>query len=123
MDHRPFHAHGRHDHRRARHLHRDHVDDLTFPSRRTAGGTMRRVREVFDSVADRYDLMNDLMSLGLHRVWKRFALMHTGLRPGGTALDLGAGSGDLSLGLARQVGQDVTCIVAGADCKQVRPRQ
>ena len=66
----------------------------------------QRVREVFDSVADRYDLMNDLMSFGLHRVWKRFALMHTGLRSGGTALDLAAGSGDLSLGLARQVGQD-----------------
>jgi len=63
-----------------------------------------RVREVFDSVAQRYDLMNDLMSLGLHRAWKRFALMQTGLRDGDTALDLAAGSGDLSLGLARQVG-------------------
>lgn len=70
-----------------------------------------RVREVFDSVADRYDLMNDLMSVGLHRAWKRFALLHTGLRPGGVALDLAAGSGDLSLGLARQVGQD-GCVVS-----------
>ena len=64
-----------------------------------------RVREVFDSVADRYDVMNDLMSLGLHRLWKRFTLAHTGLRPGGRALDIAAGSGDLSLGLARQVGK------------------
>lgn len=71
----------------------------------------RRVREVFDSVADRYDLMNDLMSLGLHRVWKRFALLHTGLRPGQRALDLAAGSGDLSLGLAKQVGS-AGCVCA-----------
>jgi demethylmenaquinone methyltransferase/2-methoxy-6-polyprenyl-1,4-benzoquinol methylase len=70
------------------------------------GEKKHRVREVFDSVADRYDLMNDLMSLGLHRAWKRFALMHTGLRPGGAALDLAAGSGDLSLGMAQQVGHD-----------------
>lgn len=65
-----------------------------------------RVREVFDSVAERYDVMNDLMSLGLHRVWKRIALLHTGLRPGGRALDVAAGSGDLTRGLARQVGRD-----------------
>ena len=50
-----------------------------------------RVRGVFDSVADNYDLMNDLMSLGVHRLWKSFALARTGLRPGRTALDLAAG--------------------------------
>jgi demethylmenaquinone methyltransferase/2-methoxy-6-polyprenyl-1,4-benzoquinol methylase len=64
----------------------------------------RRVRDVFDSVAPRYDLMNDVMSGGLHRLWKRFALAHTGLRPGQQALDVAAGSGDLALGLARRVG-------------------
>lgn len=64
-----------------------------------------RVREVFDSVADRYDIMNDLMSLGLHRLWKQFTLAQTGLRPGHRALDIAAGSGDLSIGLARQVGR------------------
>ncbi len=63
-----------------------------------------RVRGVFDSVADRYDLMNDLMSAGLHRVWKRLTVAKSGLRPGQIALDVAAGSGDLSLGLARQVG-------------------
>ncbi|HTW37917.1 MAG TPA: bifunctional demethylmenaquinone methyltransferase/2-methoxy-6-polyprenyl-1,4-benzoquinol methylase UbiE [Steroidobacteraceae bacterium] len=63
----------------------------------------RRVRGVFDSVADRYDLMNDLMSAGLHRVWKRFALALTGLRPGHSALDVAGGTGDLAAGLARQV--------------------
>ena len=51
------------------------------PAEKTA-----RVRGVFDSVADNYDLMNDLMSAGLHRLWKRFALAQTGLRPGQHAL-------------------------------------
>jgi demethylmenaquinone methyltransferase/2-methoxy-6-polyprenyl-1,4-benzoquinol methylase len=63
-----------------------------------------RVRAVFDSVAPSYDLMNDLMSAGLHRLWKRFALGHTGLRPGDAALDVAGGTGDLSAGMARQVG-------------------
>lgn len=66
----------------------------------------RRVRAVFDSVAPRYDVMNDLMSVGLHRLWKRFALSQTGLRPGQRALDVAAGTGDLAAGLARQVGRD-----------------
>jgi demethylmenaquinone methyltransferase/2-methoxy-6-polyprenyl-1,4-benzoquinol methylase len=65
-----------------------------------------RVRRVFDSVAGNYDLMNDLMSGGLHRLWKRFALAQTGLRPGQCALDVAAGTGDLGAGLARQVGRD-----------------
>lgn len=64
----------------------------------------RRVGGVFDSVAERYDLMNDLMSGGLHRVWKRFTLELTGLRPGQRALDVAGGTGDLAAGLARQVG-------------------
>ena len=63
-----------------------------------------RVRHVFESVADRYDLMNDLMSFGVHRLWKRFALGQTGLKPGQQALDVAGGSGDLALGLAHQVG-------------------
>jgi demethylmenaquinone methyltransferase/2-methoxy-6-polyprenyl-1,4-benzoquinol methylase len=63
-----------------------------------------RVRGVFDSVATRYDLMNDLMSFGAHRLWKRFALEHTGLREGMEALDLAGGTGDLARGLAAQVG-------------------
>jgi demethylmenaquinone methyltransferase/2-methoxy-6-polyprenyl-1,4-benzoquinol methylase len=71
------------------------------PAEKTA-----RVRGVFDSVADNYDLMNDLMSGGLHRLWKRFALAQTGLRPGQRALDVASGTGDLGAGLARQVGMD-----------------
>jgi demethylmenaquinone methyltransferase / 2-methoxy-6-polyprenyl-1,4-benzoquinol methylase len=64
----------------------------------------RRVRGVFDSVAGRYDLMNDLMSAGAHRLWKRFALSCTNLRAGQRALDVAGGTGDLSLGMLRQVG-------------------
>ena len=64
----------------------------------------KRVREVFDSVADKYDLMNDLMSAGVHRLWKRYALGQTGLRPGQAALDVAGGTGDLSAGMAEQVG-------------------
>lgn len=63
-----------------------------------------RVRGVFDSVAGKYDLMNDLMSGGLHRLWKRFTLSQTGLRPGQAALDVAGGTGDLAMGLAKQVG-------------------
>jgi demethylmenaquinone methyltransferase / 2-methoxy-6-polyprenyl-1,4-benzoquinol methylase len=63
-----------------------------------------RVRAVFDSVANRYDLMNDLMSFGVHRLWKRFVLSQTGLRPGGRALDVAGGTGDLAIGMSRQVG-------------------
>ena len=64
----------------------------------------RRVRGVFDSVAGRYDLMNDLMSAGAHRLWKRFTLALANLRPGQRALDVAGGTGDLAAGLLRQVG-------------------
>jgi len=69
-----------------------------------AGEKAGRVRAVFDSVADNYDLMNDLMSGGMHRLWKRFTLSQTGLKPGQRALDVAGGTGDLAAGLARQVG-------------------
>ncbi|MEO6368098.1 MAG: class I SAM-dependent methyltransferase, partial [Steroidobacteraceae bacterium] len=64
----------------------------------------QRVRGVFDSVANRYDVMNDLMSAGAHRLWKRFVLSCTNLRAGQRALDVAGGTGDLSLGMLRQVG-------------------
>ena len=63
-----------------------------------------RVRGVFDSVASRYDLMNDLMSLGMHRLWKRLAVFIAGARPGDRVLDLAGGSGDLTRLLSRDVG-------------------
>ncbi|HEY3785738.1 MAG TPA: bifunctional demethylmenaquinone methyltransferase/2-methoxy-6-polyprenyl-1,4-benzoquinol methylase UbiE [Steroidobacteraceae bacterium] len=82
----------------------DHSTDFGFervPWRDKA----RRVRGVFDSVATRYDLMNDLMSGGIHRLWKRFTLSLANLREGQSALDVAGGTGDLAAGLAKQVGR------------------
>ncbi len=64
----------------------------------------RRVRGVFDSVASRYDVMNDLMSMGLHRAWKAYTVMVADARPGQQVLDIAGGTGDLSLAFARKVG-------------------
>jgi demethylmenaquinone methyltransferase / 2-methoxy-6-polyprenyl-1,4-benzoquinol methylase len=64
----------------------------------------RRVRGVFDSVAPRYDLMNDLMSLGLHRAWKAYTVLVANLRPGDQVLDIAGGTGDLALAFAKKVG-------------------
>ena len=66
------------------------------------------VRAVFDSVAPRYDLMNDLMSLGVHRVWKRIFLTALDPRPNRCLLDLAAGTGDISFGWKRLGGGPVT---------------
>ena len=63
-----------------------------------------RVGQVFDRVAPRYDLMNDLMSLGLHRLWKAFAVNVARVRPGERVLDIASGSGDLARAFARRVG-------------------
>jgi demethylmenaquinone methyltransferase / 2-methoxy-6-polyprenyl-1,4-benzoquinol methylase len=68
------------------------------------GEKAARVRAVFESVAGNYDLMNDLMSGGVHRLWKKFTLSQTGLRPGQRALDVAGGTGDLAAGMAKQVG-------------------
>jgi demethylmenaquinone methyltransferase/2-methoxy-6-polyprenyl-1,4-benzoquinol methylase len=62
-----------------------------------------KVKRVFDSVAERYDVMNDLMSLGLHRAWKSFAVAIARPRPGERVLDVAAGSGDLAAALCRKV--------------------
>ncbi len=64
----------------------------------------RRVKGVFDSVASRYDLMNDLMSLGLHRGWKRFAIEASGVRTGARVLDVAGGTADLARLFAARVG-------------------
>jgi demethylmenaquinone methyltransferase/2-methoxy-6-polyprenyl-1,4-benzoquinol methylase len=63
-----------------------------------------RVRGVFDSVAPKYDLMNDLMSLGLHRAWKAYAVAVANLRPGNAVLDIAGGTGDLARAFAKPVG-------------------
>ncbi|WP_219212579.1 bifunctional demethylmenaquinone methyltransferase/2-methoxy-6-polyprenyl-1,4-benzoquinol methylase UbiE [Variovorax boronicumulans] len=64
----------------------------------------RRVRGVFDSVATRYDIMNDLMSMGLHRAWKAYTVMVANVGEGSRVLDIAGGTGDLALAFAKKVG-------------------
>lgn len=73
----------------------------------------RRVRGVFDSVAPRYDVMNDLMSLGLHRAWKAFTVLAADVQPGHRVLDIAGGTGDLARAFAAKVGP--TGLVAHTD--------
>ena len=77
-----------------------HFGYRTVPVERKA----EKVAEVFDSVASRYDVMNDLMSAGLHRAWKAFTVRHAALRPGMRVLDIAGGTGDLARAFARRVG-------------------
>ena len=70
------------------------------------------VRGVFDSVASRYDLMNDLMSGGLHRLWKHFTIGTADVRPGQSVLDLAGGTGDLAIKFAGQVGPEGHVVLA-----------
>jgi demethylmenaquinone methyltransferase/2-methoxy-6-polyprenyl-1,4-benzoquinol methylase len=80
-------------------------DDTDFGFQRVpAAEKARRVAGVFGSVASRYDVMNDLMSLGLHRLWKAFTVETSGVRPGDRVLDIAGGSGDLARAFARRVG-------------------
>lgn len=62
------------------------------------------VADVFSSVANKYDLMNDVMSFGIHRLWKKIAMGHTGLKKGQRALDVAGGTGDLTVYMSKQVG-------------------
>ncbi|MCP9758288.1 bifunctional demethylmenaquinone methyltransferase/2-methoxy-6-polyprenyl-1,4-benzoquinol methylase UbiE [Aquitalea sp. S1-19] len=64
-----------------------------------------KVAEVFHSVAQKYDVMNDMMSAGLHRVWKHFTLTTSGVKPGDKVLDIAGGTGDLARGWAKRVGK------------------
>jgi len=70
-----------------------------------------RVNEIFTSVASKYDLMNDLMSGGVHRLWKRFVANKTGLRPGGRALDVAGGTADIAMLMAERVGAEGEVVV------------
>ncbi len=81
----------------------DNSTDFGF-ERVPEGAKARRVAGVFSSVARRYDIMNDLMSAGLHRAWKSFAIQMAGVRPGHRVLDVAAGTGDLTIAHAKRAG-------------------
>ncbi|MEX2962417.1 bifunctional demethylmenaquinone methyltransferase/2-methoxy-6-polyprenyl-1,4-benzoquinol methylase UbiE [Microbulbifer sp. TYP-18] len=79
-----------------------------------------RVAEVFHSVAARYDMMNDLMSGGIHRLWKRFTIELSGARPGQTILDIAGGTGDLTARFARIVGSEGQVVLADINESMLR---
>ena len=89
----------------------DDTTDFGF-SRVNRGDKAGMVRGVFDSVAGRYDLMNDLMSGGIHRIWKRFTIELSAVRPGQTVLDIARGTGDLAAKFSRLVGSEGQVILA-----------
>ena len=68
------------------------------------GEKAQRVARVFDSVATRYDLMNDVMSMGMHRIWKAITISQANVKPGQRVLDVASGTGDLALAFAKRVG-------------------
>jgi demethylmenaquinone methyltransferase/2-methoxy-6-polyprenyl-1,4-benzoquinol methylase len=80
----------------------------------------QRVRNVFDSVASRYDLMNDLMSGGLHRLWKKFTIEQAAVRRGQSVLDLAGGTGDLARVFARQVGSAGQVVLADINASMLQ---
>ncbi|HUP06257.1 MAG TPA: bifunctional demethylmenaquinone methyltransferase/2-methoxy-6-polyprenyl-1,4-benzoquinol methylase UbiE [Caldimonas sp.] len=80
-----------------------------------------RVRGVFDSVASKYDVMNDLMSLGMHRAWKAYAVAVAHVRTGDRVLDVAAGTGDLARAFAKQVGP--SGVVVQSDINESMLRQ
>jgi demethylmenaquinone methyltransferase/2-methoxy-6-polyprenyl-1,4-benzoquinol methylase len=80
----------------------------------------KRVAGVFDSVADRYDLMNDLMSGGLHRLWKRFTVEQSHVKPGDRVLDLAGGTGDLAKKFASRTGSTGAVCLADINASMLR---
>lgn len=93
---------------------------MTEPDKKTHFGfetvdwddKQKKVRQVFDSVAKRYDLMNDLMSFGVHRLWKQFAIHCSAAKKGHCILDLAGGSGDLAYLLSKKVGHGGRIVLA-----------
>lgn len=78
------------------------------------------VADVFHSVADKYDVMNDLMSLGVHRLWKRFTIDCSGIRPGQKVLDLAGGTGDLAAKFSRLTGPNGKVVVADINASMLQ---
>ncbi|HID49898.1 MAG TPA: class I SAM-dependent methyltransferase, partial [Chromatiales bacterium] len=81
---------------------------------------MRKVAGVFDSVASKYDVMNDLMSLGIHRLWKRYTVEMSGVKTGDAVLDLAGGTGDLAARFARLVGPEGSVTLADINDSMLR---
>ncbi|HSJ47432.1 MAG TPA: bifunctional demethylmenaquinone methyltransferase/2-methoxy-6-polyprenyl-1,4-benzoquinol methylase UbiE [Gammaproteobacteria bacterium] len=81
---------------------------------------VRKVGAVFDSVANKYDVMNDVMSLGIHRLWKRFTLEQSGVRNGQRVLDLAGGTGDLAARFSRMVGAEGEVVLADINGSMLR---
>ena len=79
-----------------------------------------KVADVFHSVASRYDLMNDLMSAGLHRLWKRYAVLQAGLRPGMKVLDVAGGTADLTRLFLKQVGESGQVVLTDINFSMLR---
>jgi demethylmenaquinone methyltransferase/2-methoxy-6-polyprenyl-1,4-benzoquinol methylase len=80
----------------------------------------RRVRNVFESVASKYDLMNDLMSAGLHRAWKRFTVETSGVRPGARVLDIAGGTADITRLFAERVGPSGRVVLTDINGEMLR---
>ena len=80
----------------------------------------QRVKDVFDSVASRYDVMNDLMSAGLHRLWKRFTISQAAIRRGQSVLDLAGGTGDLARVFAGQAGSSGHVVLADINASMLQ---
>ncbi|WP_319380136.1 bifunctional demethylmenaquinone methyltransferase/2-methoxy-6-polyprenyl-1,4-benzoquinol methylase UbiE [Thiomicrorhabdus sp.] len=81
---------------------------------------VKRVKGVFDSVAGNYDIMNDVMSMGIHRLWKRHTIELSGVRPGHKVLDLAGGTGDLTKAFAKRVGSQGQVVLADINESMVR---
>mgnify|MGYP006304706617 CR=1 FL=1 len=86
----------------------------------SAAEKTRRVKAVFESVAPNYDLMNDLMSVGLHRLWKRQAIARLDVRPTHTVLDLAGGTGDMTRLIKRQLNAEGHVILSDINAAMLR---
>ena len=84
------------------------------------GEKAERVAHVFHSVSGQYDVMNDLMSMGIHRLWKRFTIEHSGARYGNKVLDLAAGTGDLAAKLSQRVGSKGAVVLADINASMLQ---
>jgi demethylmenaquinone methyltransferase/2-methoxy-6-polyprenyl-1,4-benzoquinol methylase len=87
------------------------------------GQKQKKVAEVFDSVAGKYDLMNDVMSLGIHHLWKKFTLELCGIRKGHQVLDLAGGTGDLAIKQAKLVGNEGHVVLADINAEMLHEGQ